>query len=202
MNVPLICLVVALPAEAKALRHRYDLQREQGPTPFPLYRNREMALVLSGPGREAALEATTWLQKTVRSTGETLWINLGIAGHPHRPVGQTILAVSVEDQASGDRWDCTLPGKLPVETDRVITLDIPDLDHRQTGVVDMEAAGFYRAARAFTALDRIGCIKVISDNREHPADRINGKWVTNLIGEQIALLEAIVSCYRTEFAHE
>ena len=202
MNSPLICLVVALPAEAKALRHQYDLQREQGPSPFPLYRNREMALVLSGPGKEAAREATTWLQESMQSTGNTLWINLGIAGHPHRPLGQTILAVTVEDQSSGDRWDCAVPGKLPVETDRLITLDTPDLDYRQTGVVDMEAAGFYRAAQAFAAAEQIGCIKVISDNREHPADRINGKWVTGLIGKQIDLLDAIVDCYRTECGDE
>ncbi len=202
MDSPLTCLVMALPAEAKPIRHHYALQRDQRQTAFPLYRNPEMALVLSGPGKEAAREATAWLGQSVQTTEETLWINLGIAGHPERPVGQTILAGSIEDPATGDRWNTVLPKKLPVETERIITLDTPDLGYRQTGGVDMEAAGFYRAAQEFVAADRIGCIKVISDNRAHPADRINGKWVTNLIAERIALLDAIVRCYWMECGHE
>ncbi len=202
MNSPLTCLVIALPAEAKALRRHYDLLRDQGTTGYPLYRNREMALVLCGPGKEAAREATAWLHETVPTTEETLWLNLGIAGHPELPVGRTILASTIEDQATGDRWNSVLPLTLPVETERVITLDAPDLDYQQTGAVDMEAAGFYRAAHAFAAADRIGCIKIISDNREHPADQISGKGVTGLIENQIDILDTIIGCYRAQCGHE
>ena len=190
-------MVIALPAEAKPVRRHFDLQREQESSPFPLYRNSEIALVLSGPGKESAGKATTWLYQHLRPQTDALWLNLGIAGHSDRAVGEAVQANLIEDRVSGDCWNTVLARKPALENERVITLDTPDLDYSQAGVVDMEAAGFYRAALEFTAAEQILCIKVISDNRQQPASQINGKRVSGLIEQQTELLDTIVGSYRT-----
>jgi nucleoside phosphorylase len=196
MDSPQICLVIALPAEARPVRHHFHLQRDQKPSPFPLYRNSDIALVLSGPGKAAAREATAWLHERLKPDNCALWFNLGIAGHPERRVGQVVVASTVEDRSSGECWNTRLPAELPTEQERLITLDTPDLEYSQTAVVDMEAAGFYGAALEFADPEQIGCIKIISDNREQPADQINGKWVSELIGDRLDLINEIVECFK------
>ena len=53
-----LVLLVALKAEAKPLIKAFGLQRQQPDGAFPRYRNGPLSLVLTGPGTEAAVQAT------------------------------------------------------------------------------------------------------------------------------------------------
>jgi nucleoside phosphorylase len=192
MTSDLTILVVALPAEAKPVNRRYGLRRDNRHGRFSLYQGRKMALVVSGPGKKAALQAADWMHSILNPQSDCTWVNLGIAGHPTRPLGQLVYADRVEDATTGDRWETSPPPGFCCEKDRITTLDSPDTEYSREGLVDMEAAGFFRAARRYADLQRIHCLKVISDNRANNTAEINGKMVSRLIGEQLDVLDGLL----------
>ncbi len=191
-----IMLVVALPPEAKPVNRRYGMLRDTRHDRFPLYLGEELALVVSGPGKEAAGQASVWLDSVLKPAHDAVWINLGIAGHATRPLGQAVYANTVEDEESGERWSVApLPGP-EWENDRLVTLNAPDTEYARTGLVDMEGAGFFQAVSGFTAPERIHCLKIVSDNRANPAPMITGKMVSRLIEEQLDILDRLFEYVR------
>jgi hypothetical protein len=56
----------------------------------------------------------------------------------------------------------------------------------------MEASGFYQSALQCTTADRIYCLKVVSDNRDNPSNKINGKLVSQLIRERMNMLDELI----------
>jgi nucleoside phosphorylase len=188
----LTILVVALPAEAKPVNRRYGLRRDNRHGRFSLYQGRQMALVVSGPGKKAALQAADWMHSILNPQSDCTWVNLGIAGHATRPVGQMVYAELVEDATTGDRWETSPPPGFCCEKDKITTLESPDTEYSQEGLVDMEAAGFFRAARRYVAPEHIHCIKVVSDNRSSGTKGISGKMVSRLIGHQLDILDGLL----------
>ncbi len=192
MSNPAVCLITALPAEARPLKQRFSLQRATGAMKFPLYRDGTLSLVISGVGKHAARDAVHWLGERPETAPNAIWVNLGIAGHPTRPLGQAVLATEIEDGVSGQKWLTNLPADLPCDCDRLLTFSQPKADYDRDALYDMEASGFYPAARHYAAAGRVHCLKVISDNRQHTSRHINGKLVSQLIGERLDILERLI----------
>ena len=63
MTATPICLVTALPAEARSVNDRYGLIRDNKVSHLPLYKNGNMTLIVSGVGKNAAYDATCRLAK-------------------------------------------------------------------------------------------------------------------------------------------
>ena len=184
-------LVVALPAEAKALNQLLGLRRLQPDAQFPLYTATAIALTLCGPGVEAAREAVAFL-KQLSGNQTAVWLNIGIAGHPELPVGEALLASRVSSQSTGSQWRLSPPSGADCITGEVISFAQPCHDYIRNAACDMEAAGFVDAALEFAAPGRVQVLKIISDNRSHPASEINGKMVKQLIQGQSALIREMI----------
>ena len=75
----MINIVVALPAEARPLLDHFRLRDKQHNTAFPIYRNTDMALIVSGPGKVAAAAATALLAGNRDTPATSAWLNVGIA---------------------------------------------------------------------------------------------------------------------------
>ena len=185
MKPPCFSLVVALPAEAKPINRFFNLKRENRWDRFPLYTNGETALVISGVGRERAFAATRWLHLSVGQSQDSLWLNLGIAGHPDRRLGEAVIVSEIVDQRSGESWNLCPPTQALFGRERLVTLQQPSSDYLHQALHDMEAAGFYGAACQFASQTKIMVIKIVSDNCANPIDNINGKMVSLLIEQQL-----------------
>jgi nucleoside phosphorylase len=187
--------IVALPAEAKPINRHFGLQRDNHYGELPLYSKDKMALIITGCGGQAASRAAIWMESNLNHGERPAWINLGIAGHATMEIGQVVLAESIEDAATGTVWLPALPPSPPCATESVITLQQPDLSYSHDGVVDMEAAALLRPGSDIIDPERFYCLKVISDNQQHPASEINGKMVSGLIedslGQLLVLLQQI-----------
>ncbi|MFQ5792846.1 MAG: hypothetical protein ACE5JI_20450, partial [Acidobacteriota bacterium] len=145
----MIRIVVALQAEARPLVSHYRLKAVAGA--FPLYQSEGLWLVVSGVGKTRAAAATANLHAAAGEGPGCAWINVGIAGHRERPVGEAILADKIVDGASGRRWyPPRLPG-VPPPSASVLTVD--HVEERFTGdwVYEMEAAGICAAASRLSA---------------------------------------------------
>ncbi len=182
---PLFHFVVALPAEAKPLITHFGLEWQPPDDDFPIYRKGDITLIRSGVGKAAARQATRALLRFQQA--EAVWINLGIAGHASRPIGDMILAQRILDEASQQRWEPAPVPDPPCGLEPLTTVDRPEFDYRRPGAFDMEAAGF------LSALDGGGhCLKIISDNRHHPGYGIKAKQVSQLVQAQLGHIEQLM----------
>lgn len=186
-------LILALPPEARPINRHLGLHRDQDQDRYPLYRYRHISLVISGCGTQNAAAATTWLHQVHGLRHGDIWINMGIAGHHSHALGEAFLAGSIDDTTTGEHWELTTGDVLSCPGERVVTVTEPDTGYSVDGLVEMEAAGFYRAALGCTAPDRIYCLKVVSDNRDSPAHGINGKLVSQLIEGRLDILDELMT---------
>ncbi|ADI37524.1 putative uncharacterized protein [Waddlia chondrophila 2032/99] len=183
-------ILCALHCEAKPLIQHLRLRKLQESAPFPVYENEAMRLAVCGIGKIAAATATGWLG--ARENTCSAWLNIGVAGHADLPIGYQALALSVTDAGSSKRFypDISLIKGLPMHG--VTTVDKPSFSYPDKDLVDMEAAGFYQAAQRFATVDRIHCLKIVSDNAWHPTEKINKEFVRDLIGQSITKIESLI----------
>ena len=193
MTETAINLIVALPPEAKPINQHLGLMRDNRYDQYPLYKKGHITLVISGYGVKNSAAATSWLHQINNLRPNDTWINLGIAGHPSHTVGNLYLANTIVDQVTGEEWPMETDRILPYPMERVFSVAEPDSDYKLDGLVEMEAAGFYRAALQCTSPDRIHCIKVVSDNRENPTDKISGKMVSQLMQDSLNILDKLIT---------
>ena len=186
-----IRFVVAMPSEAKPINRHFGLIRDNKATEFSVYRNQGVALIISGIGSDISEQATRWLQQLLPEPA--IWINAGIAGHSHLPVGEPLLASEILHKPSGQQWQTRLPASPPCASAPLITCAEPETEYAQSALYDMEAAGFYRAASAAAPPQHIHCFKIVSDNPQSPVHSINREMITRLMNDQLHLLEDLAN---------
>ncbi len=193
MSESLVQLMAALPAEAKPVISQYKLKRVLPDRGFPVYRNQHISLVVSGVGKANAAAACAFLHALNNFPKNAIWINLGIAGHGRRAVGDALLAHHIRDASSGRQWYPPLAFKPPCPSDSLETRDYPDTSYEHGHAIDMEASGFYPIALLFSTEELVHCFKVISDNPGQPGHGIKAKTVRILIGNQLDPLDKLLA---------
>ncbi len=188
--------VVALEPEARPLIERYRLERDREPGAFKIFRRRDdAALVVSGIGKAAAAAATSYLHLAAGGQADNLWLNVGIAGHGTRPVGEALLAHKVHDRAAGRSWYPPLVFAPPCATDLVTTVDRPEREMDAPGAFDMEASAFVATAGRFASAELVHCLKVVSDGPAANLDRLTPRVARRLIEAQLPVVDALArSC--------
>jgi hypothetical protein len=192
----MLCLVVALPAEARPLAAHYGLRDKSASGPFSVFRNDTLAMAVSGIGKLAAAAATAYLHGRLHREGPTAWINIGIAGHASRTLGEGVIAHRITDHASGQHWYPPQTLDMDIATDNLLTVDLPQLEYRNDILYDMEASGFYPTACRCTTAELVQCFKVISDNRDAPATTLTAADCTDLISGCLDNIDRLVDSLR------
>ncbi len=189
--------VVALEAEARPIVERFRLARDADDRSFKVFRGEQRVLIVSGVGKVAAAAATAHLSATCGGERDAVWLNVGVAGHGTRAVGEAVLAHKILDRASGRAW---YPPQLftgrafpaPFATDQVTTVDRPELEYTEPGAFDMEASGFYATACRFASAELVHCLKVVSDGPAAPVEKVTAEGVRGLIERVLPVVEALV----------
>ena len=178
----MLCLVVALAAEARPLLAFHRLQGVSD-HPYRICAGEQTHLIVSGVGKIAAAAATAYLRALIGDT-PAAWLNIGIAGHGSQAVGTPLLAHKIVDAASGKPFYPTFTAPPPCRTTLLHTVDRAQ---PATGDVayDMEASGFCEAAQRFATSERIHCLKVVSDNPQSSYQILNAEKVEALIESQL-----------------
>ncbi len=186
----MINLIVALPAEAKPINQHFGLKRIQPDGDYPIYRNDDIQLVLSGPGAEHAANAC----RSMINSGDDYWINIGIAGHPTAAVGELFQANRVVDHTTGKHWNLRCQHQLQSP---LITVDGAVTDYPENALYDMEAAGITSLRAERNQLSHIIILKIVSDNLQNPTTQITGRLVKSLINSQLATIGKIIHAIKT-----
>ena len=181
--------VVALEAEARPLVDHYRLRRDPAVTAFKLFRRDDTALIVAGIGKVAAAAATSYLYLASGGERHAIWLNVGIAGHGSRHLGEALLAHKIVDRASAAAWYPPLAATPPCDTDLVTTVDRPELDYQAPGAFEMEAAAFYPIACRFASAELVHCLKIVSDGPSEAVERLSLPKVSRLVADQLATVE-------------
>ncbi|HAC34318.1 MAG TPA: hypothetical protein DCF45_07355 [Gammaproteobacteria bacterium] len=210
----MINLLVALMAEARPLIHHFHLSGLPSIAGFRCYGNESITLLVTGSGVVSMASGVTALglmgktlaadtgRGVVRgsdfSSGSHTWINPGIAGHRSLPVGTLVLASKVTDQASDRSWYPPQIVEISMLQPAVRRLEMETVPtavetYPRQAVVEMEASGFYPTACRFGSGEQIHLLKVISDNREQPASRLNEADVAQLMATLLSPLEQLMA---------
>lgn len=187
----MIRFVVALPSEARPLIDRYGLRRCSSATAFPIYETEGMTLIASGTGKVAAA-ATAYLDALTGSERQAAWLNIGVAGHRNRRLGDGVLAHCITDQATRRNWYPPLVFKPPCDTAAVFTVDAVESEYPEASIYDMEASGYYPTACRFRTTEIVHCFKIVSDNAVTPPDKVDRKIVKQLIEENLDVIDELV----------
>ena len=190
----MIRLVVALAAEAKPLIHHYGLSAEPGS--YLWYRSDCMSLVVSGTGKRAAAAATAYLHAKTGESPFAAWLNFGVAGHRSRLPGDLVVAHTVTDRGSGQRWYPTRLSGPPLEAVEVATVEQPETVFTDDAVFDMEASGFYSTALRFSTTELVQTLKLVSDNRTTSFARLTAARVRDLSAEALESVGSFVEHVR------
>jgi adenosylhomocysteine nucleosidase len=178
----------ALKCEAKPVIDFYRLHKADAPSPFRLYRNQQVACVVSGIGRTAMHAATLWSHNLDDASVTTIRFNLGIAGQRDLDLGSLRLAASFAD----DNGSIILPANLPLDssigTMSLVTCDQPQDLYPADAMIDMEGQGFAEAARTLPGKKWFQSIKIISDNRHNPPHR-DKAVISDLIAPHMPLID-------------
>jgi hypothetical protein len=181
----MINLIVALPAEAKPLNQHFGLKRVQPDGDRPIYRNGDIQLLLSGHGSEQAANAC----RSIISSDDDYWINVGIAGHPNAAVGELFQVNQVVHKATRKTWElsCQYPSQSGL-----ITVDEPVTHYPENALYDMEAAGITSLLAESDQLAKTIILKIVSDNLQNPTTQISGRLVKSLINHQLETIDKII----------
>ena len=189
----MINIVTALPAEARPLREHLGLRHKQPNAAFPVYRNDNMALIVSGPGKVAAAAATAVLAGNDPEATKNAWLNIGIAGHAQHDIGSAFIAHRITDQANGSSWYPPQTLDLCLPTENLLTVDQPGEDYPRDALCDMEASGFFPVACRFSTSELVQSLKIVSDNTTQPATAITAKLCSRLVADRIDDIEQLLT---------
>ncbi|GAB4184440.1 MAG: hypothetical protein Tsb0015_00350 [Simkaniaceae bacterium] len=181
-------IVAALPSEAKSLIEHFRLKQVIGDHPFGIWKNERIHLIVSGVGKISSSAATAYLYKFLSRPAD-VWINFGIAGHPHLPIGQPVVPISIKDVAAEKTVYPILLTAPPCLTAPLHTVDKAEKTYRENVLYDMEGSGFFLAASKFLSLERISLFKIVSDNLQCHFGNITKKGVQEIISQQLPLFE-------------
>lgn len=189
-DLPLIHVVTALPAEARPIVRRFGLVPSGG-APGRLFRGDGIELIVSGVGAAASAAAVGRLAGAAGRRPKA-WLNVGIAGHREAPLGSPCLASKVVQASTGRSWYPPAVFDPPCAGGTVCTVEGVERALVGDAYYEMEAAGFYAAALRFATAEAIQVLKVVSDNRDAPPERLTSRAVEELIEANLAIVEALV----------
>jgi len=189
----MINLVVALQCEAKPFIHHYRMKGNANHSPFRIYEGDDIRLIVCGIGKVSAAAATSYLHSVHAYERNCAWLNIGIAGHADKHIGEGFLIHKITDAGSGTSWYPPIVISTPCMTDSLVTVDRAEYNFSTADIYDMEASGFYATASRFTTAEIIHSYKVISDNRSQPAKIASEHIVEQLIGEHIYTVNEITT---------
>tara|TARA_B100000029_G_scaffold389840_1_gene386400 strand:+ start:105349 stop:106182 length:834 start_codon:yes stop_codon:yes gene_type:complete len=196
-------MTVALHAEAQPVIARFKLKQDSS-FALPIFRRNDFWLAITGVGRIKSAIATSYLIANVQNWNKAVIFNIGIAGHTKKSgegtvkIGDSFLIHKIMEQTTGKSFLPDIFIKTPFAENSLTTVDHPlknrDTEILATGLVDMEAAGFFQAASSFLPPHRICCIKVVSDHLD--IQRIEKNFVNTLIKQALEDIDLTIAAYQ------
>ena len=196
-----LVIVCAHHSEAESSIEALKLKRLHGLTHFAVFANQHYALIESGQGATNAACAVGHMAGLL-APNNPAWINIGVAGHASRNIGDLLIAHRIVDNNSGESHFPATGLFRNIDSTSLRSFATVNLNYSGDEAYDMEAWSFFAAAARFSNLESIQSIKIISDNAEHPACDLSDKSARKHIAELIRQHQATITKIAETMADE
>ena len=157
----MLYIICAFEAEARVLIDSYKLIKKQT-TPFTLFENSEIRLVISLMGPEKAASASKYLISSFSPKRDDSFLNLGIcAAQKEYPIGKLLQIKTLTDGKSSytlETLDSTIKSASCYSSNE--TMDTVT----KTDIAEMEALALYENISSSFHPENISFVKVVSDH--------------------------------------
>tara|TARA_Y100000590_G_scaffold341642_1_gene389879 strand:+ start:907 stop:1497 length:591 start_codon:yes stop_codon:yes gene_type:complete len=184
-----INIVVAMKREAKPLIEYWNLKENS--EKFFTNKKKKINLIISGIGKTRSEKAAIYIAE--KTSNNSFFLNIGIAGHKNHKLGEAILVSKITDNSNKYSWYPSLLWKTKIKKSPLITVKFPKIRYTSNNLYDMEASGFFKGARNFVGPEKVQCIKVISDNKHSSILNISSKKIENWIFSKITIINKLVN---------
>lgn len=195
----MLIITTALACEAKPLISHFNLKRLTDIKQFSVYQANDITLIVTGIGQASATTACSFIYGYLLASDhtptreKTAWLNIGIAGHSELDIGQCFLANRIVEQVTERVHYPTLVFNSPCPTDSLYTVERASNDYNKAGGIDMEASAFYATVSRFSSSELVHTLKVVSDNPSTPVRKINKNEASDLISQNIGVINTVVN---------
>lgn len=189
----MIGIVTALKCEAGPLIRYFGLNKNPWKREFPIFRSRDMILIISGTGKIRSAAAIAYLLKQITEPQKGVYLNIGICGAMNRErIGELYYIKKVTDAETGRSYFPAIELHPPFPEAVLTTVNRPPTqplpaDETFT-LVDMEAAGFFETASRLLPGGQRFCLKIVSDHLENT--RLSRSFVSGLIEQNLPKVDA------------
>lgn len=178
--------VCALMPEARPVIDAFKLKKQPEHTSFSVFANSDnVQLIVSGIGPVASAGAVAYLHGIDHSRKNVIWVNVGIAGHASLPLGTVRLAHRIDSTMNRQRWFPPICFRSDLQSESLLTFTEPQSCYPPGTMIDMEGSGFYAMASRFSTVEVVHCLKIISDNNDHPGEQVNARKATDLVSSRL-----------------
>ena len=185
----MINIICALDCEARVFIDFYKLKRVREHS-LAIYENQVMRVLVSGIGHLAA--ATACAYAAALSAKASVYINIGSAGGKDFSIGDCFLIDKISSEIFVDDFYPVISFSTGSRRAMLKSMDMPNAAYVAGGLQDMEAYGFYAAARQFTTLELIQCIKVVSDTQANERDGLSKQFLQELLLSSFSEIRKII----------
>lgn len=186
--------ICAFPVEARGIIEYFKLIPYDNKHSSSLFLNNQqsISLTLSGMGKQSASRAVTETYQKLDCSKADAWLNVGIAGHGNAKQGDMLLAHTIIDNESQEKFYPQILFPVPCNTSPCISLNSPSKDYGDC-LFDMEASGFYASCIKLASAELIHCLKIVSDTPEHSFENFKKEEAYKLIQNNIFMIEQITN---------
>ena len=190
-------IITALKSEAKPIIDYYGLEFS-GSSNFPLYKNDNFILLITGVGRKNVSNVLNFFFQKNKVTKNHI-INIGISGGKKSDcsIGQLFLINKVSDEKSKLSFNLEPQHSFGLQNNEITTVSKPAVNgnFKGEGLVDMEAYEICKTVDNLDSLDRLFIVKIVSDYMEM-MHHISANQVQNLIKQKISVIDKFIKDLR------
>ena len=183
-----INIVVAMEREAKPLINYWNLKKNT--EKIFSDKKKRINLIVSGIGKKKAENATNHIAE--KTSINSFFLNIGIAGHRDYKLGEIVLVSKVTDNKTKYNWYPSLLWETKIKTSPLVTIGFPKIRYKPNLLYDMEASGFFKSARNFVGPEKVQCIKIISDNKKSSILNISSQKIESWIKKKTIVIDKFV----------
>lgn len=183
--------ITALPSEARPIVERFKLGQARRTNGITWYENAGVRLAVSGVGKSASAFAVGVLSGMGSAFAQSLWLNVGIAGHRDARIGTIGIADRIDDLATAQVHYPAIVFNAPCPSFRIACFDRPTTSYHDDALCDMESSAFFAAAIRTAGVEFAHVVKIVSDNNAEHLGALNRETITDLVRGQIDVIAEV-----------
>ena len=183
----MLSIVVAIMPEAKPIIEHYSLKRDES-NHNNVWRSKDLnfELIITG----ARLSNVAAGVGAVGQRGNK-WLNIGVCGHRSEEVGSIFMASKIIYDEFVDYPIFLFEPPCPLK--EVKSIMQIETEYPQDVLYEMEAHGFFKAALRYSSAEIIHLVKIVSDNKKSSVFHLTKAQVTDLVRNQMPVIEKIIN---------